>query len=568
MRRSLLQLALILGSTAPAARASGPADPILRLVPSDSGVTLAVEALRDHAREIGGSPLLAALQDLPAARAWLASDGSKALAKAARDVEAALRLPIGAIRDELVGDAVVLAFQPGPAGKPEQARGLLLALPRDRALADRLMAALNDAQIRSGELLGVEARARDKVRYSARNFRQADRPSEYYAQLEGGAFVWSNSEEMLLGVIDRKLSGGKGLGDDPAFLKVRKGLPERSVASLFVNPRLIERAMAEVPRPAKPADERVAAMLGRYLGAVEYAGASLQWGDGVFLHTHEAIDPARLDPWLRRWLTGPSEPLTLAGQVPESALAVVSVSIDPEAIGGALWELVPEADRPGLDNLRLALRGILMGRDPVTEILPRFGPGMLLTLGPGPRFPLVAALSWKDRPDDDLTAPLDNALRTALAFYALSPKRKATHHRVETRTIGQARVTELTDGLRPLLGYRVDRGRVVLGNVPGEVARFGVAPDPGLLGEVRAKYFPEAETFAVVDLGRLVREVRTIRGPIARRLAGRSGRPAEAVDGDLGQILALADLFRAATFSSAAGPDPNAIHRSIGLIAR
>jgi hypothetical protein len=75
-------------------------------------------------------------------------------------------------------------------------------------------------------------------------------------------------------------------------------------------------------------------------------------------------------------------------------------------------------------------------------------------------------------------------------------------------------------------------------------------------------------TFAVVDLVRLVQEVRDLRGPIARRLATQSKRPPAAVDRDLGQLLMIADLFRAATFTSVAAPDATEVHRTIGLLAR
>ena len=360
MRRLLFKLALIgVWVSAPDVRAAGPADGLLRLVPPNSGVTLAVEDLRGHFQEIGGSRLLAQLRFNPTVRAWLASERFRTLERASRDIAAALGVPLSVIRDEIAGDAVVLSLMPGPEARPEEARGLLLALPRDRTLVEPMMKSLNEVQSRSGELQGVELKSRGPIPYRVRKFKAAGRPTEYYVVLDNGVFAWSNSEEMIFGVIDRKLSGGKGLGDDPSFEKVRRGLPERSMASLFVNPRLLDRAMDAVARPAKPEEGRLGAILARYLGAVGYAGASLQWREGIFLHTHEAVDPARLDPWLRRWLSGPSVPVSLPGLVPESALAIASVQINYDAALEALAELVPEDDRPRLENLRLALQGLL-----------------------------------------------------------------------------------------------------------------------------------------------------------------------------------------------------------------
>ena len=51
-------------------------------------------------------------------------------------------------------------------------------------------------------------------------------------------------------------------------------------------------------------------------------------------------------------------------------------------------------------------------------------------------------------------------------------------------------------------------------------------------------------------------------------LAAQSGRPEAEVDRDFGHFLALANLFRGATFTSAANPDATEVHRTFGLIAR
>lgn len=568
MRRLLPKLVLIGAVTfAPGAGAAGPADPLLKLVPPDAGLTMAVEGLRDRAREVDAAAPVVGLRKLPAFRAWIASERFRKLERSARDVEAALGVSMGAIRDELLGDAFVLALRPGPADRPDQARGLLLARPRDRALLDRLIVRLDEVQKRAGELARLSRRSHGPIEYTAREFEQAGRPAEFHVTLADGTFAWSNSEEILRGVIDRKRSGGPGLGDNPAFARVRRGLPEGALASLYVDPRLVERSMAA--SPPKPGEERVAAMLGRYLGAVGYAGVALEYRDGFALHGHEAIDPARLDPWLRRWLAGPASPVDLAGRVPASAIAVVSARLDFEAIRDALGDLVAEADRPALANLDLAFRGLLLGRDPAREVLPRLGPGAIAYVEGGPRFPVVGVLDLADRPGAEGPASaLDNALRTALALHALDPKRRPAHLRVETTAAGEARTTALTDGQRTRFACRIDRHRLVAGNDPGAVARTGSGPPAPALADLRARHFPGAETFAVVDLGRLAGEIRTYRGPIARHLASRSGRAVEAVDRDLGQILALADLFHAAMFTSVASGDASEVHRTLGLIAR
>ena len=159
-------------------------------------------------------------------------------------------------------------------------------------------------------------------------------------------------------------------------------------------------------------------------------------------------------------------------------------------------------------------------------------------------------------------------MRTAFAFFALDRKPRPAHLQVESRTIGDSRMTLLTDGLRTSLAYRVDRTRLVVGNSAEAVARFGTGRPPSTLLDLRARDFPQAETFAIVDLPPLVQEVRSIRGPLAIALANRSKRPVEAAGRDLDDLIAVADLFRAATFAAVGSKDATEVHRTIRLIAR
>ena len=482
-----------------------------------------------------------------------------------------LGIPLTTIRDELLGDAFVLALQDGPSGKPEQSRGLLLARPRDRALMERVIAGFNNAQTQSGELAGVESRSRGPVKYSARLYKAAGRPPEFYILLDGGTFAWSNSEATIQGVIDRQVSQPPGLAADAEFRKVRDGLPSRPLASLFINARFLERALSEAPRPA---GDKGAAMIARYIRAVGHVGLALEWRDGIFLHSSETVAPEKLDPWLKDWLTRPSAPSPLPLQVSPSTVALASANIDYKSLLAACKELISEDDRPVLDNLKLVLQGILLGRDPLTEILPRMTSTAILAIevepDPAirPHFPLVGAVGWSVQPGDEVAGPIDNALKTLLAFHCLDPKRRANHYRVESRASGDTRLTLLSNGQRTRMAYRVDRDRLVYGNSPEAVARFATGQPPSTITDIKTRFFPEAETFAIVDLTRLVSEVRSLRKPIVQALAARSKRPVDEADRDLGDLIAAAELFKAASFTSTTSPDASKVRRTIGFLAR
>ncbi len=573
MRRSWLLLFLLGSSTVPArVDASGPAESLLKLIAVDSGLTLVVEDFRARADELAGSPSLARIEGLPAVRGWMASPPYRKAEQAARHIEAALEVTLERIRDEILGDAFALSLQPGPAGRPDQSRGLLLVRPRDRALLIRMVRAIDEAQIRSGELSGVQARVRGKLGYSARLFKPVGRPPEYYALFDDGTLAWSNSEPLLWGVLDRKSTNRPGLGDDPDFRKVRAGLPARPLASLFVNPRLVERSMAE---GAKAEVNRTSAMLTRYIESVGQFGLAILWDGGISLHSSESIAPQKLDPWLKAWLTGPPVPTVLEGRLSPSTVAVASLGLDFAALVEAVHDLVPEAERPALANVRQLLQGVLLGRDPLTDLVPRLKPGVLLALevepdrAIRPRFPVVGTVGWSDDPGSaPLAGPVENGLRTLMALHALDPKGRADHLRVESRLVGESKVTLLTDGANAIFSGRVNPGRLILGTSPEAVARSGTGPVPATLAEIHASELANASTFMIVDLPRLVGEVRALRAPIARELAGRSKRPVADADRDLGDLLAFADLFRAATFRSTTAPDATEIRRTIKLFSR
>ncbi len=372
MRRSWLTLVILCSLlSARMASAAGPADGLLKLVEADSGVTLAVEDLRGRAREVVGSPLFEGLLRLPTVRSWMASGTFRKVERASRDVQDALGVPLATIRDELLGDAVVLSFQAGPSGRPDQSRGLLLVKPRDRALLERLIKLVNESQIRSGELDGVDPRTRGSVKYSARLYKAAGRPPEFFALLDDGTFAWSNSEAMIHGIIDRKVSGRPGLGDDAGFRKVRGGLNDRPLASLFINPRFLEAALAEAPRAA---DDRAAAMIARYIKAVGLLGVSLDWRDGIYLHSCETVAPEKLDPWLKDWLTRPPSPVTLPARVSPSTVALASANVDFPGLLGAFGELVPADDRPAPGEPQAGAPGNLAGSRPHDRGAPQAGP--------------------------------------------------------------------------------------------------------------------------------------------------------------------------------------------------
>jgi hypothetical protein len=601
---ALLAIAASGAATEPAER---PANALLRLVPPEVAVVVTIEGLRDQARAFGASKLAADLVKLPAVKAWLDSEKYHQFERSRAQIETALHANMNDLRDELLGDAVVLALRlpADPGADASQGGGLVLVQARDQGLLTRLIVFVNTAQRDSGELTRVVDYQRGGATYHQREFPPAaGKSSEWYVDFSDGTFAFSNSESLIQAVVDRKVparavaagagAGPRiepGLGDQPRFQKVERLLPARGVARMFVDPRHFERAITAAPA-SKPSDLRVRELLERYIAAVDYAGASLEWSDaGIVVSAVETLNSSQLDPWMRRWARDgrPADPKLL--RVPSTAVALVSGRLDAVSLFDGLALLVAEADKPKLANFEAVLTGLLLGQELRSRVLPQLGPGIVAyldavaDLGQGaptaevaptaPRpFPVVLAVSVSSESGTSSTVSVldavENALRTVLALSALDEKRGQGRGRITTQQVAGAAVTTLD--LPIPFAYAIDRAnhRVVVGTKAAAVVRYlECSSDPAagqFFRKLQANAFSGAQAYACVNLDAFHEWAGTHRDRVAQALAARQDRPIATVEGDVAQVLALAQLFQAGFVTSRFEADASVLHHSIGLI--
>lgn len=599
---------ITLTALAGATRADQPssaADELLRLVPPDATVVVTIEGLRDRACEILASRLAADFGKLPAVRTWLASDKARALKRSLGEIETSLGVKLAELRDDVLGDAVILAMRMDPAAPadPGKARGLLLVKARNPRLAVRLIDAINASQRQSGELARLSDRQRGGTSYHVREFPDGSgRPAEWYVCESDGTFAFSNSEALIQGVIDRKTEPQKagvapGLGSLPRVDALRRRLPERALARLYVDPRAIEHLLAAAPAPAKPSESRMLAMLRRHVASLDYAGAALVWRpEAIVVHAVESLDASRVDSWLRHW-AGDTRPFpSEMRRVPSTAMAMASARLDLSALREVIYQVVPASDHPRLANFESVLSGVMLGQDLASRILPAIGPGTIAYVespaeggdaapnaSRGRLFPLVLVVDLSgshpaeprgdgggERAWPSATDAIDNALRTLLALMALDEKHAPGGSTIASTEAAGARVATL----RPPIpfAYAIDRssGRLVLGTSAPSVARYlEAAADPSSgarFRDLQAAAFPDYDSFVCIDLDAVTRLGGRYRTRVASRVAARRHRPQADVERDLEHVLALAHLFRAAFIAGRIEPDATAIHRTFGLI--
>ncbi len=564
--RALLacMLAIAAGGSASAAN---PVDDLLALVPPESGITLVVEDLRGQSKAFFSSPLAAGLAELPAVKAWMKSSKSSDLLKARKDIESVLGIDLNALRDDVLGDGVVLALIP-PAEEP---RGLLLTRFRDRKLLDQLISRINFVETSSRALVEVrEHRGQGGGRtYWQRRFAAGTKPDEWYAIIEPSTFAWSNSEAVIQGVIARdKKSAAAGLASLGPFREVRDSLPESAFVRVFVDPKFLSQVAGPTLRNAA---DPVTISLKNALGSVAYLGASIQWRDGIILDVHARLNLPRTDATRQARIArqgGDPDPLATANA---TTLLAIAGRLDAVAVVDHLFKVASIEQRDKAQLGWNVLNGLFLGKDLRNDILPQVGPGMLLRVdAPVARddmFPMVMTVDIGG--GAAISAAIENALKTVWALAALDNQHGPI--KVVSREISGVRVSSLSGTERPW-SFAMTAGRLAIGSDAEAVASSLVKANSQAakvpLARLREEFFPDSTNFAVVDLESLYRVVDVRRDLLAQRFARGRGRTEAEARRDLDSSLDLMRLFRVAYVTIGGKADASSAHLTAGLIAR
>ncbi len=567
MRSTLFGLAIVLVGYQ-GARADGrPADALLAIVPPEAGLTVAVEDLGERSREVLASPMVDRLTRLPAVVAWGQGEGAK-FVQARREIEAALGMTAEQLRDDLFGDAIVLALI-AEAGRPaEQGSGLLLAKVADVDRLNRLIAVVNSSERQAGALAGLKTIDHNGASYVARRFGDG-RPADYYAILGGSTFVWTNSESVVRRVIDQRADPAlTSLGGSPRFRAIREGLPAGALATLYVDPRFVDRLLAESAEAQE--EQPVLALIRDGIEPIDYAGAALLWDRGPIVRWRESIRPDR-----RRPGPSPAAGPALLKFVPSDTLAFATGSIDLAAWYDRFVKLVPESQRPTRELVETIARGLLLDRDPREEILPGIGPEFLVTVArPAAdarlaEAPMSAWFALHGEPGRLAGRALFSAGRTVMALGPLDQKNAGRGLKLATSRTAAGELAQISgdDGTSLAIGLGDDR--LVVGNRADVVIRSldaGPGGPPPAFERTRASRFPGATAMAWADVAGLTAEVVARREVIADNLAERRQQGEAEARADLDALLGLAGLFESAFAAVERDPGGAWVERTIGLV--
>lgn len=375
--RAFLLTACLASLGTVSARAAGPRDELLRLVPDDVALCTIVQDLRDCSTALSQSPLAEEFRKSWIGQAVRLSPEMTRLAEMEKQFKDATGVDWPQLRDEVLGDAVVLAYRPGPPGKPEQEQGLLLIRARNPQLLATLVERLNAAQKKAGDLEKLEEREHAGVKYFCR-FEKKQVP--YFYWINGPVLAVSPQEAMLHRAIDLdKRAVAPDREAPPLARRLRQLGLDKAFLTLWFNPSAFA---PELESRAAAGNAAEAAFLKAFLSnwkglddVALFAKPEEQLEFGLAVRARSAA----LSPGLRKFLAEAGKPSELWKTFPDDALLAVAGRIDAPALLDAIAEFLPDDTRKSFRDA-LAKGNVPFGKV-VKDVVPNLGPdaGLCIT---------------------------------------------------------------------------------------------------------------------------------------------------------------------------------------------
>jgi hypothetical protein len=415
LNRILFATFLVAVFRAGPALALSPRDELLRLVADDVGFCFVVQDLRGYAESFLDSPFFDQLNASPIGLAVRAAPETRKLMETAEFIQNKLQTDWVRLRNDILGDAVVLAFWPGPAGKPDSEQGLALIRAADAQALATMIHRFQDIQQQGGAT--AARRKHNAAEYTC--WGEGKHTLCYYRN--GPILAVSHNESALHRVIDLDLQSSTK--EEPRLATQMKRLGvDKSLAALVVNPRVFDPEMEHKVAQARGPEGYVLKTLLTYwkaLNAIAVFGR-LQKTD-LELGMVIQADAERLPGPLRKMFVKDVQASDLWRYFPDNALFAVAGRVDSPALAEFLSGFIPEEGRKVIREAVDRAAGAAFDKD-MEKVLPCIGPDWgICALGPPPGdtgvFPqLIAALRILP---GDKNNPVDQIVLSALNAFGM-----------------------------------------------------------------------------------------------------------------------------------------------------
>jgi hypothetical protein len=538
--RSLYLLALLVPlAFCPSGWAQTAREGLVRLVPDEFAVCLVLNDLRGQHDKLLRSPWVKRLAQSPLGKALGDAPQLFQMDKLEAALRGTLDISWAQLRDEILGDAVVLAYRPGPPGKPEQEEGLMLLSARNRDLLARVMDRLNKHQKDAGELKAVQARKHAGLTYH----RRVEAHGESFYFLDGPVLAFTAQERVIRQMLDRRAAPPGKFKPLPLTDHAREAGTDGALATLWINPRGLDAEMRAQAEELKGPEAHALRTFLRYWKAMDGLSLSLvvERDPEIVLAVHART--AALPAAARRVVETAAQPSDLWQRFPKDSLLTAAAQVNLPDLVEALGEfLTPKARKALTDRMKRNLSESF-----TKQLLGALGPDAGLCIAPTDKssFPHVL-IALRVRPAPPGKPSAEKTLMTAMGFFVglavldhnsknkdqLVLKRE-NQDGVEVRYLVNDK--KFRAGLRP--AFAVKGGYLVLASSPEAVRRFAARPAPAPPGK--------GSRLLRLSLRGLARFLKDRREGVVELLSGKRGLPPEAVGEWLNGVLSGLDLFDA-----------------------
>ncbi len=463
--------------------AATPEAQLLRVTPKDSTFCLVVRDLRGFAADVWNGPFAEAFRKSNLGKTIAKTPEFEKVEKFVQQVPTAMQVEWSQIRDRAFGDAIVLAYQNGPPGKPDEERGLVLTWVRDPKLAARLIDRLNAVQKESGELRELQPVAYRNGTYFHRI--KSNGAHEYYV-LKGSIFAFSSQQSAIRNVVDLGLESPSADRELPPLAKELARVNGAGFATLWINPRSFDAELENRVKSAHGQQATFLATFGQCWKAIDGIGLNCRIGKSLELDLTLATRKDGLPRPLLKLGSAFDQPSIFWSAVPGDALFAIGGRLDFAALVETISTFLSQQSRE--ESLRSIERGLVpvFGKK-MMQMLPAYlGPDFGLCITP-PRSEkavvpeILAAIRIQPSEGNRIEQSIKDALDVGATLLRLNLNAENDEPvRLETKKQGDVEVRYLTHekifppGVRP--SFAMKNGHLMFATDPDRILNADLSP--------------------------------------------------------------------------------------------
>jgi len=528
MYRLLAIFALLLAPTFAAAQSA--AQELLRLVPDDVGLCLLVNDLRGNAQKLADTRWVKALMQSPLGQALRATPELAKLQKVNQDLKSHLQIDWPQFRDEILGQAVVFAYRPGPDSDPKKEQGLVLVRTSNTKLLAELLDRFQKLQKASGELRELSA-----VDYKGSVYhRRVDAKGINFYWLNDGLLAFSPQEALIQGVVERSKSS-----EPSRFVQQmqRAGVSDAFIV-LCVNPRAFDSELEKKVDQGEDKDRHVLGVFRRYWSALDAVVVGWKQNENELSATFQGR-VNEVPSAVRQLFDQLAAPSELWSLFPDNAIFRMAGRVDFAALAQTLGEFAQPADRQAaVDGIQKLLGALAL--DLRMDVGPNIGPdmGLCIVAASDGKIPhVITAVAIKPG-DKQLDRTVFQAILSA-AMWGMVSHNIQHPDKIVMKTYVQdgIEIKYLSNdktfpaGFEPALALKT--GYLLLASHPDAVQHFRKS-NGGTLAETPLLH---------LSLSRLAENLQQRRDDVAALVAEKRGVPKEAVGNVVDAIAKTLSLF-------------------------